>query len=49
MNLAFGMAVGFILFCSLIAKFVIAPLDKKYPTTMKTFMFADTIRWLIRL
>ena len=41
--------LGFILFCVLIAKFVIAPLDKKYPTAMRTFFFADTIRWLIRL
>ena len=41
--------LGFLLFCVLIAKFVIAPLDKKYPTAMKTFFFADTIRWLIRL
>ena len=41
--------LGFILFCVLIAKFVIAPLDKKYPTAMRTFFFADTIRWFTRL
>lgn len=37
--------LGFILFCSLIAKFILAPLYKKYPKIMNGLFWADTIRF----
>jgi hypothetical protein len=41
--------LGFILFCALIAKFILGPLYKKYPTIMKTLFYAETIRWITHL
>jgi hypothetical protein len=41
--------IGFFLFCSLIANFILAPLHKKYPKIMNGVFWADTIRFWSRL